>query len=133
MRELSMLVGIGVCGALGAVARYVIRGWTISATSTVESFPTGTLIVNVFGCFLLGLLALSAAGSALPGDLRRWLAVGFLGALTTYSTFGVETFILIERGRMPLAAANIFTQLVLGLLAVWLGASLGRAVWGVVE
>lgn len=127
MRDVGLMIGIGVCGAIGAIARYLISGWF--ATPGNDSFPAGTLVVNVIGCFLLGLIALSAAGEALPTDVRRWLAVGLLGALTTYSTFGVETFALMEQGRASLACANIAAQLVCGLLAVWMGASLGRFVW----
>jgi CrcB protein len=133
MRDLSLIVGIGLFGALGAVARYVVRDWAISASSGADAFPTGTLLVNVVGCFLLGLISFSAAGEALPTDLRRALAVGFLGALTTYSTFGAETYLLLERGRLSVACGNVLAQLVLGVAAVWLGASLGRAIWGAVS
>lgn len=123
MRDLSLILGIGFCGALGAIARYGVGVATHDLIG--EPSPLGTLIVNVLGCFLLGMLALSSVGAALPAELRLALAVGFLGGLTTFSAFGVETFDLMQRGQTTAALTNIGAQLLLGIVAAWAGASFG--------
>ena len=130
MRDLSLILGIGCCGALGAITRYGVGVMTHDLIG--EPSPIGTLVVNVLGCFLLGMIALSAVGAALPVDLRVALAVGFLGGLTTFSAFGVESFDMLQRGQTIAALTNIAAQLVLGLLAAWAGATFGRLVGSLV-
>lgn len=96
-----------------------------------DEFPWGTLIVNVAGCFLLGLIAeyvvLKRAWSPLA---FRAATIGFLGALTTFSTFAHDTFRRIEDQRATLAVGNIAANMLLGLAAVWLGVLAGRALAG---
>lgn len=116
-----MMVGLG--GAVGACARYWLSGLCSRWLGT--TFPYGTLGVNVLGCFLLGLLAHSLQQQAISEVWRMPLAVGFLGSLTTFSTFGYETFKLLESS-LPAALANIGSQLALGLLAVSAGVTLAR-------
>ena len=130
MRDLPLILGIGFCGALGAIARYGVGVATRDLIG--EPSPIGTLIVNVRGCFLLGMIALSAVGLALPVGLRVALAVGFLGGLTTFSAFGVETFDMMQRGQTAAALTNIGAQLLLGLMAAWAGASFGGLVGNLV-
>ena len=125
------LVALG--GAIGAVARYLV-GVGVERLAG-EHFPFGTLIVNVTGCFLIGAIGQFAATShTLPPAARTTIAagllVGFLGALTTFSAFGNETFRHFEAGRSLIALSNIAANLLLGLTAVWLGALLCRTVIG---
>lgn len=120
-----ILVGIG--GFLGAVARYLVDGWVSRATS--GTFPFGTLVINVSGSFVLGLLfALAIERAALPGEVRAPVMIGFLGAYTTFSTWMLESWRMIEDGAMLTALANLGGSLVLGLIAVVLGLVLGRAI-----
>ena len=119
------LLWIGVAGALGAVARYGVGVFAQRSIGT--HFAYGTLIANVLGCFLLALLmTLGLSSELIPKTLKLALGTGFLGAFTTFSTFGYETLACAEKGHWRLAAANIAANLVVGLLAAWLGWTLGR-------
>ena len=120
-------VGIGVAGAAGGLARYAVDGW-ISERS-VGGFPWGTFVVNVTGALLLGFLftVLTERFRVSPW-LRSTLTIGFLGAYTTFSTFTLETFRLMEDGAYVLATANAVGSLTAGLLAVYAGVVLGRVV-----
>jgi CrcB protein len=87
-----------------------------------------TLLINVSGSFLLGLLFVLLVERASVGEaLRLSLTVGLIGAYTTFSTFSLETFRLVEDGAFALAALNVAASLALGLAAVWLGIVAGRA------
>jgi len=119
MRE---ILAIAVCGAIGALARAGISAWLVD-----RPLPWGTLLVNVLGCFVLGLITgLALADTGLPEAWRKPVATGFLGSLTTFSTFGVETVRLLETSSWQLALANVVVQLVLGLGAAALGLFLAR-------
>lgn len=119
-----MLVGVG--GALGALARYLVAN--LLAQWLGPQFPFGTFVVNVSGSFVIGaLLTVLAPRGADAGELRALLVVGFLGAYTTFSTWSYETFALVQAGRFVASAVNIGGQLVLGLLAVVLGMMAVRA------
>ena len=122
----GLLISIACCGGLGAVLRYAISSWAASTWGT--PFPVGTLIVNVIGCGLLG--ALAQAAELTPTISPAWktaLAVGLLGGLTTFSTFGAQTLYCLTKGHLNLAVGNIAANLLLGLLAVWLGAATVRS------
>jgi CrcB protein len=108
-------------GALGALARFVLSRWVGLLVET--RFPLGTFVINVSGCFLLGLLGALVTDRVVPnGDsLRLALGIGFLGAFTTFSTFELETHALLEDGSWVTASANMFLSLFLGLLAVRAG------------
>mgnify|MGYP001173063732 FL=1 len=112
MRE---LVWIALGGAAGAVSRYLV---TLGCQRWTENLPVATLIVNVTGCFCLGALLQSAW---LPATLRLAVGTGLLGGLTTFSTFGHETFRALEKGQWSLAIGNAAANLILGILAVWAG------------
>jgi CrcB protein len=119
------LLLIALFGAAGAVSRYLASGFAIRWFG--ESFPAGTLIVNVAGCFLIGVLYhLGQAGTLINDEWRAGLRVGFLGGLTTFSTFGYETFERLEAGLWRAAGINIFLNVLLGLAAVWLGVILAK-------
>ena len=122
----SHVLAIAVGGALGAVSRYGVN--LACARWLGDHFAFGTLVVNVVGCFVLGLLA--PLGSA---DIPRWnflthsaVTVGFLGALTTFSTFGLETARFVENTQHGTAALNVGANLLLGMAAVFAGLLVGR-------
>ncbi|MCA9176501.1 MAG: fluoride efflux transporter CrcB [Planctomycetales bacterium] len=119
---MTQWLAIAAGGAVGAVSRYAISMG--AARWLGATFPWGTLIVNLTGCLLLGMLAeWSQQQQTLSADIQKLLSVGFLGALTTFSTFAHETFRLAENDRLGLAMANAGLNLGLGLLAVWAGIS----------
>lgn len=123
----GMLLAIGLLGGAGSLARFVLDraiGERAERRATARpAFPFGTLAVNLSGALLLGVLVGAAAGD----DALRLLGAGLLGAYTTFSTWMLETERLVDGGRRRAAAANIAGSLALGLLAVWLGRELGRA------
>ena len=120
-----LLIGLG--GFAGAVARYLVDGAV--AERTGGGFPWGTLVVNLSGSFVLGLLfALTAERAILPADIRGPVMIGFIGAYTTFSTWMLESWRLIESGSYLPAIANLGGSVVLGLLAMVAGlASGGRS------
>lgn len=123
-------VMIAAGGAVGAVLRYAVSGWAQKFAN--GSFPTGTLLVNLLGCFLIGLLGAFFAGPHLVRDeYRVALLVGLLGAFTTFSTFGWESFALANDGQLWLAAVNIVLSNGVGLVAVWLGYRMAENWFGV--
>jgi CrcB protein len=124
--RMRTVVGIGVAGALGALARYGLEGW-ISRRSA-SAFPWGTFAVNVSGAFLLGVVfTLFTEHLTVAPWLRTSATVGFLGAYTTFSTLSFETYRLLEDGAVGLALANALASIAAGLLAVYGGVVLGRA------
>ncbi|HEV2777313.1 MAG TPA: fluoride efflux transporter CrcB [Solirubrobacteraceae bacterium] len=124
-----MLLAIGLLGGAGSVARFALdraiteRTEDRAADVARPVFPLGTLAVNLSGALLLGLLVGTAPGD----DTLRLVGTGLLGAYTTFSTWMLETARLAAGGRRRAAAANIAVSLALGLLVVWLGRELGRA------
>jgi fluoride exporter len=115
----SVLAAVALGGALGAPARYGIAQLVHVAPDT---FPWATFWTNVTGSFALGLV-LAVVLERLPPTrhVRPFLATGFLGAYTTYSTFAVETDLLAQHGHAGLAAAYAGASVAAGLLAVWTG------------
>jgi CrcB protein len=121
-----VILGVGIGGFLGAVARYVLDGWI--STATGGRFPWGTFAINVSGSFVLGLLfAMSVERGVLPAGVRAPVLVGFVGAYTTFSTLSLETWRLAEDGSYALALANLGGSAILGIVAVFAGLTLGRA------
>jgi CrcB protein len=118
-----LLIGIG--GFAGAIARYLVD--LRVSVWTGGSLPWGTFVINVSGSFLVGLLfALVVERAALPAEVRGPLMIGFLGAYTTFSTFALESWRMIEDGAWLLASANLAGSMVVGVLAVVAGVALGR-------
>ena len=119
-------LAIVVAGAFGALARYGLDGWISRRAPT--SFPWGTFAINVTGSFLLGLAFVLMTERFRPDPwLRSAVTIGFLGAYTTFSTFSLETYRLIEDGAYGLAFANVVGSVAAGLTAVYAGVVLGRA------
>ena len=115
------LLAVGCVGGVGACARLLLDG-TVSPRF-VGPFPYGTLLVNVSGSFVLGLLV----GIALEGDAYRIAGVGLIGAFTTFSTWMFESHRLGEDGQARLAAVNVVVALVLGVSCAWVGRKVGLA------
>lgn len=121
-----MLALVALGGAIGAIARYGVWGWIQGAAGT--GFPWGTLVVNVVGSFLLGLLVAVFQGAAVAPETRAFLTVGVLGAFTTFSTFSYETVLLAQEGYWARAAAYSGGSLAVGVLAVLAGMAAGGVV-----
>lgn len=120
---MESILFIAVGGALGALGRF----WTGIAASALfgTRFPSGTLIVNVAGSFLIGLTASAiAAGRLAPSPWDALIMQGFCGALTTFSTFSMDSFRLLREGRMGSAWTNLVLSLVFCLCAAAVGLSL---------
>lgn len=120
--SVPVVIGIGLFGGIGALARFLLDGAVGRRLGT--GFPYGTLAVNLSGAFGLGALAGAAAGS----DVNRLAGTGLIGAFTTFSTWALESHRLGEDGQGRLAAANFAVSLVLGVGAAWAGRRLGALV-----
>lgn len=118
-----LIVGAG--GFLGAIARYLVGGWVQQRWGA--SFPYGTLVINVSGSFVLGLFATLALRFGWNDEWRLLIAIGLIGAYTTFSTFEYETLRLIAEGRQYGAALlNVFGSVVAGFGAACLGVVAAR-------
>ncbi len=116
---------IGLGGFLGAITRYAVDGWVSARTG--GGFPYGTLVVNVSGCLVVGILfATLVERGVLANQLRGPLMIGFVGAYTTFSTLALESWRLAEEGVWALAVANLVGSSLLGVAAVVIGVSIGR-------
>ena len=122
------VIAVGIAGFIGALARYGVDG--LIAQKTASSFPWGTLVVNISGSLILGILfaVLVEGRTALAPWFRTAATVGLLGAYTTFSTLTLETFRLAEDGSYLLAGLNALGSLALGMVAVFVGVVLGRLV-----
>lgn len=116
-------LAVALGGSLGAVARFALSQWV------VRRFPVGTLVVNLVGCLLIGLLMALVVKAKWPSEYwRSFLIGGFLGSLTTFSTFAYQTFELSKQHSLALGSLNLLSNVILGLLLVWLGIVLGEAI-----
>lgn len=122
-----LLVGFG--GFIGSVLRYTISGWAQQSANRLD-FPFGTLAVNLIGCFVIGLLAqFGERYGAFSNESRAFLFMGVLGGFTTFSAFGNDTVNLMRQDFVVNAFANVGANVILGLLAVWLGHIVGHLIW----
>ena len=109
---MSMIFSVAFGGALGAVARYLLSNY-LQATAG-NSFPWGTLTVNVLGCAILGALFAALSSIWAPSqEIRAFLTVGMMGAFTTFSAFSLEVVLMIERAQWVLAGTYIIASVVL--------------------
>jgi CrcB protein len=126
----SRILFVGLAGFAGTLCRYWLAGAV--ARRYGETFPAGTLVVNVAGCFLIGFLFFMFQERHAWGETARTVAlVGFLGGFTTFSSYGLQTFTLLQEGEFGYAAANVVASNVLGLLMVWGGYALAKFLGGV--
>jgi fluoride exporter len=120
-----VMLGVAIGGAVGALSRYGLDR-AIEQRSK-SSFPWSTFVINVAGCFLVGLvIAAFVDRHAAPDWLRAALVVGFCGGFTTFSTFAQETLDLLETSEAARALVSISANVVLGVLAVLAGSRIGR-------
>lgn len=118
---------IGLAGLVGTVGRYALSG--VIARRFGETFPAGTLVVNIIGCFLAGLLFyLLQERNLVSPTTRTIVMIGLLGGFTTFSSFGLQTFTLLRDGEFWFATLNLVGSNFLGLLMVWAGYTLGKLV-----
>lgn len=122
MHQLAILFLIAAAGAIGALGRY---GMTLLSKQLFgDGFPIGTLLVNVLGCFALGVLS-HLSMNHVSEHWRLVIGLGFLGAFTTFSTFGVDSVTKFNEGELGAALLNVVLNLVIGFGAVYLGMLLG--------
>ena len=120
------LVWIAIGGAEGALSRYIVDG--AIATFARGAFPWGTFVINLSGSFALGLLfALATERGVLPRRSAAPAMIGFLGAYTTFSTLMLESWRLAEDGAIGLALVNVGASVALGMIALFVGLTVGRA------
>jgi CrcB protein len=121
-----LLVGAG--GFLGSMGRYLVS--TLAYRAAGPTFPLGTLIVNVAGCFAIGVLDFLVEKQSIAPQTRLFLMTGILGGFTTFSAFGNEAMGLARGGEFRLASFNVAAHVLLGLGAVWAGRALMLALAG---
>jgi CrcB protein len=125
---MGMLFSVGVGGGLGALARYYIAGWLQPAGA---AFNWGIFIVNITGGLLMGLIVeASALKLNLSPELRSFLTVGILGGYTTFSTFSLDSALLLQKGQYGLAAAYVMGSVVLSIAALFAGLWIARVFYG---
>ncbi|MEL7978246.1 CrcB family protein [Isoptericola sp. F-RaC21] len=127
MSGATTLLLVAVAGGLGAAARFVVDG-AVRARTPGAAFPWATVVVNVSGSLLIGLVTGALLGAGAPAALEPWrvgVATGFCGGYTTFSTAMVETVRLARSGRRRLAVANAVGTMALTLAAVVVGIGLG--------
>ncbi|MCX7098471.1 MAG: fluoride efflux transporter CrcB [Methylococcales bacterium] len=126
---MNQLIAVALGGSCGAVVRFLVSTGLYQWLG--RGFPYGTLVVNVVGSFLIGLLteSLIIQRVAIGVEYRAAILVGFIGAFTTFSTFSLETIYLLEQGSFNKAAMNVLVSVLGCLFAVWLGLLCGRSLF----
>ena len=110
-------LAVAIGGALGSVARYALSGWIFDITS--HKFPYATLIVNVAGSFVMGILFVVIVERAvLPAEMRSLLMIGFIGAFTTFSAFSLDALGLWQNGHVLMSVIYMITTVILCLVAI---------------
>ncbi len=129
MPSIISVIFVALGGALGSVFRYLLSGWTQTASKSID-FPYGTLMVNLVGCFVIGFLAqLAEARGVFTSQSRAFVFIGILGGFTTFSSFGSETINLFRDGETFNALANAGANVIVGLILVWLGRTVAYWIW----
>lgn len=125
-QTLHQFFAVAVGGALGSVLRFGLSNWVQALSG--RSFPYGTLVVNVTGCLAMGFLFILFIDRLSDNTLwRAGLLIGMLGGFTTFSSFSIETFNLIEQGDWFRAVSNVLASVLLCLAATWIGALMARS------
>jgi fluoride exporter len=114
------LLIVGAGGFIGSIMRYL--GQLAAGKLFSPSFPIGTFLINIIGCFIIGIVyAMSEKGNLLTAEMRLFLAVGFCGGFTTFSTFSNDNLMLLKESSIGLLLFNVLGSVILGILAVYLG------------
>jgi len=125
--NLTLLLIIGLGGFFGAISRFLIAGWVQNSSGTL--FPVGTLSVNVAGSFIIGLAAMFFAQVIEP-EYKAFVMTGFLGALTTFSTFSLENVTLLQDGDYMKVGLNIFLNVALTFAATLFAVLIFKKIYG---
>lgn len=129
MPSLSSVFYVALGGALGSVSRYLLGTWTQSISKSID-FPYGTLVVNLIGCFIIGVVSqLAETRGVFTPEMRALVFIGILGGFTTFSSFGNDTVNLLRDGDAFNALANVGANVILGLLLVWFGRVVAYWIW----
>ena len=129
MEALTKYLAVAAGSALGGMLRYYLGGSVLARIG--REFPLATFVINISGSFIIGLfLTLVTERLSLSQHLRLAVAVGFVGAYTTFSTFEYETARLIEEGHFTLALLNVVLSVIVGFIAVWGGILAARSLVG---
>jgi fluoride exporter len=124
---MSKTILIGIAGLIGTLLRYWLAGFVTRQSG--ETFPWGTLVVNIVGCLLAGaVFHLTEERSLIDPTLRTVILIGLLGGFTTFSSYGLQTFTLLRDGAFGLATLNLVVSNVLGLFMVWVGYGLAKTI-----
>jgi fluoride exporter len=123
---MGVWIAVAVGGAIGSVARHAVNH-LVHVRWLTTRFPAGTVVVNVTGCFLIGLLTGLIVSNRLTLRFfwREFVFVGMLGGFTTFSTFGLDTRMLVQTHSSEAALANVAANMIGGLAAVWIGYAVG--------
>ncbi len=122
---MSQLIAIACGGAFGALSRFGLQQWIAAIYS--GRFPLAIFVANSIGSLVIGIIyVLIIEKGLLPEVWRPFLIVGLLGAFTTFSTFSLDSILLIEQGEWLMALGNIFANVVIGLIAACIGLYIGR-------
>ena len=124
---MGTVLAVGVGGGLGALARYYIAGWVQPPGA---EFNWGIFIVNITGGLLMGMIVeASALRLNLAPDMRSFLTVGILGGYTTFSTFSLDSALMLQKGQYGLAAAYVIGSVILSIAALFAGLWVIRAIY----
>lgn len=116
---MKLILAIGVGSFIGGISRYLLS--TYIQTKVMSGFPYGTLLVNIVGCFLIGLVFAFSLRGSLGHEWRLFLATGVIGGFTTYSAYSYETLALMREAQYTAAFLYVGASLLLGLAATFLG------------
>jgi CrcB protein len=115
---------VGVGGFIGAIARYVVGNYIGSRFGV--RFPYGTFVINMSGCFFIGLVVALLTRTTASPYWRYLIPIGFIGAFTTFSAFEYETLRAVQDGQAITGLLNVALSAIVGFIAVWVGDALGR-------
>jgi CrcB protein len=125
---MGVIAAVGIGGGIGALIRYYMAGWI--QPSWWQGFPFGIFVVNITGGLAMGLItALAALKLQMTPEVRAFLTTGILGGYTTFSTFSLDSALLIERGAWTQAAAYVVGSTILSILAIFVGFWVVRAIY----
>ena len=124
---MSKTILIGIAGLTGTLLRYWLAGFVTRQSG--ETFPWGTLVVNIVGCLIAGaVFHLTEESSLIDPTLRTLMLIGLVGGFTTFSSYELQTFTLLRDGAFGLATLNLVVSNVLGLFMVWVGYGLAKTI-----